>query len=1581
MPDYSDLLTPLPKSETALHDEAMNPTTTPGDYSALLAPLPAPKVSPTGQTQEPMSGWQSGFKVLTDKLTTGGAAFGKGPAGFLLVGGSDMASADQLVNETALAEAQKHREDFVNQNAYMNLFKLRDLPWEDKNNPEVFNAIDIPGMAIESIPTIGATVGVGWTGGAMAGAVFGTEAAIGLGAATLAFNPVVVGSVAAGALVAGALMMGSHVYDQMKRGVPREHAIIGGIVSGAIGGVATSVGLGALGHLLPSAAQVVFNNGGFRKSVGELAITLAKAAGIDAAGGFVQSSVDASLKYIETHITKVDKPVTLAEVLTEVAGGTASSIVTSPIIGSVTGGLGVAAGKRALTRHAEMHEAIKAHIARMEKLEVALAEMEAQEKAKRDAVTQEKIVTQQTKARKELKGFVSLEIVPDVQTAHQNLEDAQTEHAQHKTKQTAAAVKQAKVELQQAKFEAHVNRLEEALTDPDLLANVKAEREALEQRLQVLQGQRDIAQAPSEKKVLDGIISRVREELQQVKALEGLGVPELVRARVEEMKAEVQAHLDQTRNEAARATLEHRMATRSKAIDALRAGISEHKEAARSNKEDVAAEVPEVAAANEGKFVSTELSPASKRAFTRQLPNIPDEVLLAMVTNPNHNYEQAVQARNELLRRKGLTGKAEHSEADTAHKRDRLAQLKEQQELDQLILGMLEAGELGEGDIKSLAPEAPSARLKGLAELAQRKIEQASKMSGAEQKKLMKSAKKLLDAVVDFSRLPDKDKNTLKAKYATADLKTLQDGLEHLVGEINDLFEQRRLEAARKDLDKLVDSTKIDSTTASKFPEVEGQIEHVKQFVKDPDAVEAFLEEVENKETLTEEEMAIVELTNLFPDEVEKLSAAQIEAIIDTLVTLKETGKAEALRRTQERRERQKFKLGVLEQRMTRRKQQKPGIKALIEKILDDKVAAEVTSWRGLMTMITQFGEANDLSDIFDVKSALSEMHKIRIYWENRFVEKLEASGVDKRRWQKFNIDANKKISGELTYRRIESLEDGTQLERTEHLEQPNGEAYTYWELIQIRNYLLDEDLDAKSRFTQGNHFSYPGQVQPHRSTLEVVEDHLDAHLKDWRTVGDTMREIYTPDEFGAVVNETIERRYGRSMPRNWSYGGQLLTEAGGGQSRESFRRMSNRPGSTRARQGGNKRVLIKSAIRNLESHIAQYAREHAMFELEQDLPAIFKQNQAVRDAISRNIGDNTLAVIDRYIDDVVYGQQEQMSSAEKIIAHLGDALYSTFLGARPEQAAKQMTGAIQALQFVGPEAMLDAYAYMLADPAGATDLMNRSGLLQARKLGRPASTDPGIVGKIKRFNDSLSLSVKVGDEYGTYGAAFPVLLDTLRRTGSEVEALKAFETAFDTTQSSTSVDERPNLFRGNVMLRMLAFMAQEPTRQVESIFTAGRKWRAGKATFADLARVATTTYLGALLYNLVGYMVIYPFLTDDQREQKLNYILDVAPLGPFAGVAVLGQVLSSGAVMFWRPVFNQNVKSYEPELLPGNVFKDLLNLQKAATKVATEGGDAKDYWTAILYAGRVIGDTTGIPVNSLILNKIEPLLGVKEQR
>lgn len=1570
-------------------------------------PAFTPKPSKTGLTAEPAPGWQAGMKALNDRLAIGGASMHKSVAGFeMLTGGVSFKQAQEQVMTQDFQRAQSDTEDYNNTHGYWSLTKMQYMPpsedqgvnQEASNDDDVkVSLADIPGWLVEQVPQL-AQVGVGAGYGALAGSVFGPA-----GVAT--------GALIGSAVATGAVIMGSHFYDQTERGVDRQTALIGAVISGAIGGAATTFGLSALGEALPSAARVAFESQGFRQIVTGVTGSLLKHVGINVVANDVQSLTDSTCKYFETRVSKVDKPFTLQEGLRDLLASTAQGTVVGTAFGGFTTVTGLHAGLRAKAIHAAIerrtmeisqeHETAQTSNA----LQVAAKEKENQETL---AV---RTTEQKAKAHKQLKGFVEVSQTLDVQTAQHNLEQAKAslQATPEDGKAVASlAVNQAAAELKHAQHEAQIKAIEDTLTTPDLAESVAHRKTVLEGKIQTVKELLEETDTDTEKKALGAKLGKLKGALRTVRDLEALGSDANIRAEITQQKERIEKHATDTRLQVAESALKRRMAEREHQIDKLRGEIREDKRQARTGDQEPSelentvadaqahldwAEQPEDEKAQSARIVKTNEYKSIHGGLAAEHPDwgmvklqsaTMKEVqrlhadLWSSEGRSNGTAKQITEARAEVRAAQLREGGG----ADTANSRERLEQLRQQQELDELLMQLISEKLVTADDIADLTPKVPTKRLLGLLEIAKRQVDKAAQSGARGQKRMMEAAKRLLDSVIDLSRLPKQDKLALKAKYSAVDLQKLAEALPQVEAKIKGLFEKRRVEAARADLKRQLETIKYEPKAVSKTPGKEELLSAIKAFAADHSAIERLEQSLETKDVLSEVDEAQLEIAQLFPVPVDEMTAPQIERVIDNIVELRETGKAEAARRFQEKQTRQQEKAAILKQRMAPtergKARQKESLLHTMRNMFDDSINAEITTFRGLMTILSQFGEISDMSDILDLKSALSEAHKQRIHWETRWKDMVAEAGLNAKEWHRFNIKANKR-GQKLQY--LKEISDGQAVTYTPmDLEHSNGKPLSLWEMIQARNYLLDTDPDAVSRFSKGNKFSYPGEVPHGESTLETIESYLNDTLPNWRKVADAMRKFY--GEFSDVVDEASFRRFGRHIQKNETYGGELFSSTEpGSRFRESSRRFTARPGSLLERQGGSQRVKIRNAMDNLKNHIAGYARENALMEFEQDAQALFMRDQSMRDYIEKHIGENTLKVIDKYIEDVVLGYNRSYSTVDKVAAWLRESLYSRFLGARPEQFAKQVTGFIHALQFVGPDAMIDGYSYMIANPKKAAELMHESGLLQARKAVRDPDFRPEATSQLRRFNNLLMKSVEVGDHYSIYGAAFPVLLDTLRKTGDETKARKAFETAFDTTQSSGSVDELPNLFRGNAILRLFTVMAQEPTRQIEAINTAWRKFRNKPSAdgFAHYTKIVGITYAGAFLYNLVGWIVLYPFMSSDQAEKKLTYIMDLAPLGPFSGTAILGNLLSAMTVSSFKLVFNQNTKAYEPSLLATDVTGDVFKLWQKLQKLdADGGGEAADYWAALMMAGNAIGDVTGLPVTN-ILSKVEPFIGVKE--
>lgn len=1475
----------------------------PGYEDLFEGEEPEPRVSKTGLTSEPMPQWQQGYKALNDRLTIGGGSITRGAAGLSTVFGMSFEDAQKYVETDALNKAQKDTEDYVNENGYFDFWKMRTVPpgtqAVEGQPPDAdgfkISGADLPGWLIEQIPQLGVT-GVGAATGAGVGAIFGSLPGAAIGAAIGAYVPTAF------------LSAGNHIYELQSRGVDKHTATVAGSFVGAITGTLEMIGLKGLIGAAPDAAVAVMKSQGFKDGLRAIWGSLLHSMGTEMTTEYIESLTESTSKIITAKLNNKVQPVTSFEVLNDAVRSAVQAAVVSSQIGASTTGLGAHAGLVAKAIQEKIDAATAEELKVQAQLLLDEQAKQRQADAAQDAEIDKNTKQGQARARKQLRGFAEVRANVDLDDAQAAVQDAQAalDNATADDKPVAQlALKQAKAELQQAQYQAQVDKLEEALTDPDLLTTVREHKEQINDAIgKVKQMIEDANLDPdidaAHIKKLKKRLSRLQEALKETEDFENLGSEEKVKEEVTRRKEKVKEKAAQSRKEVAQAQLERRIAERGKTVAQLKAEIRADKKAARESGE----------------------------------------------------------------------------EADTDARRTRLEQLNEQQQIDSLLLQMFAEDAVTVDDIKDLSAKVPAARLTGLVKVAGKQIEQAAKFAGKEQKKFTASAKRLLDGVIDLARLPQKDKDALSAALLKQDLAAVTKALPKLEADIKAQFDERRLQAAHTDL-KRARKLKIDKEAFSKFPGVEEVLLKFNEFIDNFDKVAEFEDYFMLASEVTDIEEAIFHLTPLLPVPVEQMTAKQIEALIDNIVALKEKGKSEALRTITERQTRQQKKLNTFRSRISATERGQKRLDAVhrqVSKFLDNILNSQAESWRGLMTIVSQFGEMHDMADILDLKAALDKAEDMRLNWEKRFADIVHEHGISSGAWHKLLVTGHKQ-GEKLTYLYAPPEQrEGEIVDTVQTLQHTNKKPLTLWEMVQVRNYLLDEDPDAISRLSFGNKFSYPGEVEKGSSTLEQIETYLNDAMPGWRPAADALRQFYR--EFHDVVDEASYRRFGRHITKNETYGGELLSSSEpGARFRERFRRFTTKPKSLKARKGGERPVLIRGAIDNLNNHIAQYSRELNLIEFEQDVQAIFKDRD-VETFIRSEIGDVTMDSINKTIEDVVVGYNNSHAVVDKVANWLRESMYTTFLAARPEQFAKQATSVLYALQFVNPQEMIEGWEYMLANPEKANELMSKSGLYRAR-LEQRQNYKQGLPNDLRRFNGSLMMGVKAGDTFGVRGAAFPVLLKVLKETGSEEKAIKAFNIAFDTTQSSGSIDEQPILFRHGAMAKLFTALTQQPTRNVEDIATAWRKWRStGKAAdYKQFLRTVGVMYLGAFMYQAMGYMVLFPFMSDEDREKKLAYVFDISLLGPFSGVAVFGNLLAFCTVASMKLIFNQKTRAWEPEMLPTNPLGHMAQWFDKLIKIGTPSGDA---WSLIRQAARSIGGVTGLPADT-ILKDIEPLIGAKK--
>jgi hypothetical protein len=967
--------------------------------------------------------------------------------------------------------------------------------------------------------------------------------------------------------------------------------------------------------------------------------------------------------------------------------------------------------------------------------------------------------------------------------------------------------------------------------------------------------------------------------------------------------------------------------------------------------------------------------------------------------------------------------------ADTAEMRDALQELRDQQELDQMVSDLFEEGVVTPDDVRFLKPQVSAKRLQGFLTLATKQLDLAAKDGAAAQKQKTQAVRKLLGKVIDNSRLPDSDKLSLMKKLELADsFDKLSKELPRIVDVIDTKLAERRRQAAEAVATKLVGSVKAIKSAPSKFPTTEEKLLAIRDFYNNPDASAIFEQELETKlangEAPTLLDDVKVDLLAMFPPQDQtypqrlkdakdrkaqyqalskdlyygpderkafesevKFESARIrriqdehrmpietlDKIIDAVIQLKADGKAEALRRSDEIAVRQSRNESRFWAAATVREDGKQISKeekaSKIERALNDATSPHAT-WNTLMTILTQKGEATALTDVFNPKKANSKTFDMYLNWTGKLENALTARGIDREKFAKLNKEFEQD-AGIPTYSRPVQDANGNTVLVQEPIRHPDtGDSLTLWEMVDFRNMLLDKDPDAVGRFQEGNKFTYPGQVPAGQSTLEVLEDTLLRASPDALKLADAYRDIYS--DFHSVVDDAAFARWGRHIEFNPTYGGALASDSTMTGQAEMFRRITLRPRSLLARQGSAKRVMPRNAHDKMLEHLWQYSREAAWRNYEKDMPALFG-NQQVRDFIIGNYGKRTYKVLTKYVEDMLKGGYAVASEMSKEWGWMRKRAFTYFLGGKPEQYWKQLTSVVYGLQYVSAQEMFDGHADFAADPNRAIERMNQSPLLRARGwLLNPTDLDASMrfrKSKLDELGEATMKAVERGDIHGVYLSSYPALVAELRKSGSMEKAIERFEQVFESLNSSGSIDELPAMFRGNIFERMITLFAQQPVAQSGLILQQILKARAGgKGAAKQLATTMAVAWGGAFAYNLVGYALMRPFMFDpDEADKRFRGILALAPLGPYAQIPIYGQALSVAWLQFLNVTFDAKLSVFTPEFLLTDTVNSVLKAANNAFKTAANPNDPENIDRALWSSVEAAGRLSGIPLTNIL--------------
>jgi hypothetical protein len=761
----------------------------------------------------------------------------------------------------------------------------------------------------------------------------------------------------------------------------------------------------------------------------------------------------------------------------------------------------------------------------------------------------------------------------------------------------------------------------------------------------------------------------------------------------------------------------------------------------------------------------------------------------------------------------------------------------------------------------------------------------------------------------------------------------------------------------------------------SKFPTKQEALDIIKEFWEDEskaeDAITTVWTKHANGEHVTAAEQLAADIAfEFFATKRDAMNPQQVDVILAEVERLMDEGRAvriaDALakvERTQEAVETMRERIGKFEEGTG-----KP--KSWLEKysMWQDQFGTHWMSWEGLQNIITQKTGGNNNFDLFDPFRLFAEERGKVQEWREKLnaiiVDSIPGVAPETVRQHIMAGDEVVKLPG-FTRRVTVTAPDGTQ---QSYLEDKPEWYMSRNEAIQLKAFMNDRQL--KDRLRDGGiklqdgaviKLSFEGDTPAGTSAEEVLTAFLDDGIS--LKLVDATHNFYS--DYFQRVDEYAHSVTGVHLDKTENYGGTATADVTRTEFFDGlFRRATAKPNHIISRIDNSQPVVIGSFKEKLITHIEQTEHAIAFAEFEQLAPAVFGDNE-VRQSIRNLYGEQTHDAIMNHIKDLIVGRYQFYSAQSNLAGYIRRNAFTVMLSGKPTQYAKQLTGMIAANMFVSWEDYVEGVIDFMLNPQAAIDVMNQSPVLRERAAlinrdYRPNVTvaDIGVLRGDPELKEVLSVLLQLGDLHAIYAGFWSVYRATLKngnaengvQPGDHEGAMREFERAFNTTQSSGTLDQLGALFRGTEIERALTIFQQQPTRMVEHIVTAWRRYKNAPTPEArseakiKLLKTIMIANAADTLYSAVVPIMMYGVSNDEARRRMLFNLFAKATLGPTSGMVVFGPLLQmTGAGI--ASAIDKKQKVYPGQsFLFTDLAEDYADQMKRLAKIPRGKFTAKDF-------------------------------------
>lgn len=457
-------------------------------------------------------------------------------------------------------------------------------------------------------------------------------------------------------------------------------------------------------------------------------------------------------------------------------------------------------------------------------------------------------------------------------------------------------------------------------------------------------------------------------------------------------------------------------------------------------------------------------------------------------------------------------------------------------------------------------------------------------------------------------------------------------------------------------------------------------------------------------------------------------------------------------------------------------------------------------------------------------------------------------------------------------------------------------------------------------------------------------------------------------NEFYERINAAYENAYGVSLPKIENYS-PIRPEVAGEETTEFLAavlyRGSTAPGSLKSRTPHKRKLLARSDIDVLQSHIMEMEYFIAFHDKVRLLNAVFGgDNAAVMHRIRTNYGDGFVKTIQRDLEYFSKKGVKASVTGEQLAVTLMRNFSFAQLGAKPQIGLKQLASFTAFAEEVKTTDFVSGLLKFGANPKAAFRLLNKSDFFRNRGINldqdfRDMTSDQfggkflNFMGRRPTLTKIIMLPIRYGDKGAIAIGGYAHIQAAMKAGMTEEQAIRSFERLATRTQQSADPDQISELQRSSAFIRVMAQFMSSANALTRAEYSAIVEGARGRITTGELAKRLLIYHF--IIPNTIQF--IANAFTWDKEDQ-----LRASIMGAFNGVFILGDLAEAAL----NAAFGEDNLSMETRH-PLAFFEDLLTAAKTFNEEDLSWEEFLDGNRAIDKAARGTSGLMGLPIATLL--------------